>query len=270
MHSFQRKRQISMIQARLILDSPNDASYNMALDQALLDSTSMSSIPCLRFYSWKSPTLTLGYFQKTESRKIHLESQSLPFVRRSTGGGAIIHHHEWTYSFTIPEKMLPGNENIRLYHLVHDSVVDFLRGLGLNASKYDRQNPMQISAEDSKAFLCFQRRTEGDVVIYSQDQTSPEFGNKILGSAQRKRNATILQHGSILIEKSAFAPQLPGIEDHMASLGNREGEFQRKIQSDIAKKLNLNFSSSQINEREKNGAENWLKKSFENEIWNNK
>ena len=80
---------------RLIIDSAGDGIWNMSVDEALLQSAAHESfVPTLRFYQWDKPTLSLGYFQQYEERSQHTSSNQCPVVRRSTGGGAILHHHE--------------------------------------------------------------------------------------------------------------------------------------------------------------------------------
>ena len=87
-------------EARLILDPPADGLWNMALDEALLELAGESGIPTLRLYRWQPATLSLGYFQPYQDRESHPPSTTCPVVRRSSGGGAILHDRELTYSFT--------------------------------------------------------------------------------------------------------------------------------------------------------------------------
>src|SRR5688500_12298617 len=88
--------------ARLIVDSPANGSWNMALDEALFQTTQSSRQVTLRFYQWSAPTLSLGYFQAAADRQKHDASRDCPLVRRSTGGGAIVHDVELTYSLVCP------------------------------------------------------------------------------------------------------------------------------------------------------------------------
>ena len=78
------------------------AAENMAIDQAILNSVSRTGVPVLRFYQWAEPTLSLGYFQGVAARAAHGHSDSICCVRRTTGGGAIVHDRELTYSVSIP------------------------------------------------------------------------------------------------------------------------------------------------------------------------
>ena len=86
----------------LIVDAPADGAWNMAADEALLHTVSNTETPVLRFYQWQSPTLSLGYFQSYADRNQHAASLEADVVRRLSGGGAILHDQELTYSLVLP------------------------------------------------------------------------------------------------------------------------------------------------------------------------
>ena len=87
---------------RWMWDEPASGAWNMALDEALLESAGDDPMATLRFYRWSEPTLSLGYFQRSAERAAHIASRDCPLVRRASGGGAILHDAELTYSLTIP------------------------------------------------------------------------------------------------------------------------------------------------------------------------
>src|SRR5436190_15116613 len=89
---------------RLIIDPPLIGPMNMAIDEALLESAATDGVATLRLYQWSEPTLSLGYFQAAEERERHQASTNCPLVRRASGGGAILHDRELTYSLALPEK----------------------------------------------------------------------------------------------------------------------------------------------------------------------
>ena len=187
---------------RLLRYRRGEPADNMALDEAILESVDLGGAPTLRFYGWSEPTLSLGYFQKRADRLSHSESQALACVRRGTGGGAIVHDRELTFSLAIPvsDRQAGGRES--LYRDAHAAVAEVLRQLGVDAVPY------RLTAESprsrSQPFLCFQRRTSEDLIV---------AGYKVLGSAQRKRRRAVLQHGSLLLQSSRAAPQLPGVRE---------------------------------------------------------
>ncbi|MCC7418719.1 MAG: hypothetical protein IT428_00420, partial [Planctomycetaceae bacterium] len=152
----------------------------------------------------------------------------LPIVPRLSGGGAILHHHEWTYSIALPPGHPLGRVPVELYDRIHHEVIAWLRSEGIPAmlrrdsDALDRDRlPESLAAgvpadvADAAAhgnsslerrarepFLCFGRGDPRDIVLQ---------GSKILGSAQRRRRGAILQHGSLLLRGSPFAPQFPGL-----------------------------------------------------------
>ena len=90
------------MQGRIIDLATGSAPWNMAVDQALLESVDKTQVPVIRFYQWESPALSLGYFQKMADRELHPASRDADCVRRATGGGAILHDRELTYSVALP------------------------------------------------------------------------------------------------------------------------------------------------------------------------
>lgn len=184
---------------RLIIDPPLSGPENMARDEALLECVSSGeSPPTLRFYRWSPPTISLGYFQKFDEYD-HLPAPAgvLSMVRRTTGGGAILHDAEWTYCLAVPtgHALLDGPA-ISLYERVHDAIIDTLKLLGVTASRCGRSDN---STPKRGPFFCFARRHCTDVVVAN--------GAKLAGSAQRRTKEAVLQHGSIIL--AARNPQQP-------------------------------------------------------------
>jgi len=127
---------MSAVAARVIFDSPSGGARNMAVDQALLMSAEQDGIVTLRLYGWTEPTLSLGYFQKYADRQSHSASLTCPVVRRRSGGGAILHDHELTYSLAIPSSSRWSDENAELYDLVHQVVIQLLGRDGIESQLY--------------------------------------------------------------------------------------------------------------------------------------
>ncbi len=173
---------------------------NMAVDEALLEAARLTGLVSLRFYRWREPTLSLGYFQKQLPAGLPADLLKLPCVRRLSGGGAILHHHEWTYSCSLPSSHRLASEPLRLYELVHREIVDFLSEQDISANFRGQT----CSGCSEQPFLCFGREDPRDLVLGQ---------HKIVGSAQRRRRGAILQHGSILLKRSPFADIYPGLCD---------------------------------------------------------
>ncbi|MHB8970189.1 MAG: lipoate--protein ligase family protein [Pirellulaceae bacterium] len=185
--------------ARLILDTPATGRWNMAVDEALLQSAADTGRLTLRIYAWSEPTLSLGYFQRYQERECHAASRTCAAVRRATGGGAILHHHDVTYSLTAPVRNRADRQLSRWYDLVHDAWRDAFAGLGVPTYRCPQTDPQR-----ERQFLCFERRAAGDLLLDS---------TKIGGSAQRRLPQAALQHGSLLLKRSPAAPELPGFAE---------------------------------------------------------
>ncbi|MGV3486450.1 MAG: lipoate--protein ligase family protein [Planctomycetaceae bacterium] len=184
---------------RLIIDAAASGPWNMAVDASILQSLKPDDPPTLRFYRWARPTLSLGYFQSLDDRSLHPPSRSIEVVRRATGGGAIVHDRELTYSLAVASSTRRTGASAWLYETVHQCVIDALDPLGIVAARHGLGPSITNVPEP---FLCFQRRTTADLVV---------GGYKILGSAQRRGAYGLLQHGSLLLAASPFAPELPGV-----------------------------------------------------------
>lgn len=173
----------------------------MAVDEVLLDWAERTGGCCWRFYRWEEPTLSLGYFQTYEDRWQHSPSSKCPVVRRASGGGAILHDAELTYSCVWPQGHQLASRRLQLYEAVHLSLIELLAEQGVQASLCGH---VVAGNAEKPPFLCFQRRSPGDVVIGQA---------KVVGSAQRRLRGAVLQHGSVLLARSSAAPELNGLAE---------------------------------------------------------
>ena len=244
-----------MGRGRLINDGPQTGPVNMAVDEMLLGRAAVSQVPTLRFYYWEQPTLSLGYFQPKDQRDHHKPSGSLPLVRRATGGGAIVHDRELTYSLVIPITDRLTDQHREHYLAVHRSVIATLSEFGIEASLSEG-----VKARQDDPFLCFERRSEGDVVIES---------HKVLGSAQRRRANALLQHGSLLLKSSPHAPSLPGIED-LAKTSVNSDDLVSKLQQGIQNALKIDWDFSSLAGDEWDEAAEIAREKFGHEAWNHR
>lgn len=182
---------------RLLPDEVADGPGNMARDEVLLQTAVDQQIASLRFYGWSAATVSLGYFQPAAIRLSDARLQQLPWVRRPTGGGTLVHDREVTYALTLPPQSFwqaQGQWILRIHTIVFKAL------LGLGARQLSLVREMRPSGEG----LCFQQHTHGDVLC---------AGAKVVGSAQRKHRQALLQHGGILLARSSHTPQLPGLHE---------------------------------------------------------
>jgi len=176
---------------RLLVDPPASGAWNMAVDEVLLDGIAAGTAPpTLRFYGWTPPCLSLGSFQPFDV--VDLDScraLGVDIVRRPTGGRAILHDREVTYSVVLPASVLGQDGGVLLsYHRLSLALQDGLRRLGVPAML------APASAAPSTAVhgpACFDRPSAHEILLN---------GRKLVGSAQVRRCGAILQHGSILVE----------------------------------------------------------------------
>jgi lipoate-protein ligase A len=198
---------------RLLPTAAASGAMNMALDEALLRSAVEGKVASLRFYTWSEPTLSLGYFQLHADRRADPLLANVAWVRRPTGGDAILHHHELTYTLAIPAGP-PWHTAESWLCRFHHAIAAALRQFGVEAQTV-------VCGEEQRLgpYLCFQHQTPADLRI---------AGHKVVGSAQRRPHGATMQHGSILLRRSPHAPALPGIEDLTGiQIGEAETEAQR-------------------------------------------
>ncbi len=188
----------------------------MAIDAALLQAANEDPTePVVRLYRWSEPTISLGYFQETDLSSADLAMSACPRVKRLTGGGAILHHHELTYSCVLPRFHAFSDEPLQLYDVIHRAIQEVLSEYGAMAGfRADLPQPAPSfrsvsTGDDHQPFLCFLRSDPRDLAARDRLAGYP----KIVGSAQRRRRGTILQHGSILLRCSPLLPDVPGICD---------------------------------------------------------
>lgn len=155
------------MELRVIFDKKERGTWNMALDEALL--VHLKDIgPTLRLYGWSPPTVSIGYFQSVEEETNVKKARELgvDIVRRITGGGAVYHKWEVTYSITL---LPPPGPILESYKTIEKGIIYALRNLGLEA-KYSGTNDISVG------------------------------GKKISGNAQTRKYGGLLQHGTILID----------------------------------------------------------------------
>jgi len=206
----------------LLLDPPLPGEQNMRVDEQLLQDA-LTGQASLRFYQWDLPTVSLGHFQARQGLEVPPRFAGLPVVRRLSGGGAILHDQELTYSCAIPAAHPLCRDPGQLYDLVHTAIISVLSSVQVSC----RMRGADAFADES--FLCFSRGDARDIVIGRQ---------KIVGSAQRRRQGAILQHGSILLRASHWAPEFPGIQELTGRSLNAE-ELVPLLTEEIIRRLQL-------------------------------
>ena len=183
----------SRVRWRLLDTAPAPGAWNMAVDEALAASVAAGGAPVLRVYRWDPPCLSLGRNQPARGRYdlSALAAAGIEVVRRPTGGRAVLHRRELTYSVAAPEALLGVPR--RAYEAINRALVAGLRRLGVDAAMHAAPGERAPAPSLSP---CFARPVEGEVVA---------AGGKLVGSAQRRLGSVILQHGSLPIDDDQSA-----------------------------------------------------------------
>lgn len=166
----------------------NDAATNMAIDELLIDWHSKDLIkPTLRFYGWERPSLTVGHFQNVKKtiNMPGLTAHKCDFVRRLTGGSAVLHDDELTYSIVVSEAHpnIPKSVN-KAYYILSQ---------GLLAGYQSMNIPAEFSMPEKeltreRTAVCFEKPASYEMIVNNK---------KISGNAQTRKKGVLLQHGSI-------------------------------------------------------------------------
>ncbi|SEN93985.1 lipoate-protein ligase A [Paenibacillus sp. OV219] len=202
----------------------------MAIDEAISLAHKEGAVPpTVRFYGWNPASLSIGYFQQAEKEVDFqaLREHGLGFVRRSTGGRAVLHDQELTYSIVVSERYpgIPANV-AEAYAELSSGLLIGVRKLGLDAAMTGQVGVPEVhsgrehvSARKPLTAACFDAPSKYELLV---------DGCKIAGSAQMRGNGVILQHGSILLELddeklfSVLRFASPDIKQRMRSLFGRK------------------------------------------------
>ena len=172
---------------RLVVTPAAGGAENMALDEALMERARETGEWVVRVYSWSRPTISLGRNQSASGRYdlARITDLGLDVVRRPTGGRAILHNREITYSVTALSE--EAGDLRHSYDRINRLLLEALRSLGVHASVFA---PTSRAASPGMA-PCFDEPAAGELTV---------AGRKLAGSAQWRADGALLQHGSILIE----------------------------------------------------------------------
>ncbi len=231
----------------------------MAVDVGLaLEAAQGGTLSTVRVYGWKPPAISLGWNQKwDEIRTDKVKEKGLGLVRRPTGGRAILHENELTYSVVMPA----DGENIpAIYNRISLALVEGLRTIGVNASLERSQPHFPSLYRKSEAAACFVSSARNEITVN---------GKKLVGSAQRRYAAVnggevVLQHGSILLgpEHRRLVDFLHLTEDQREHLA----ELLRARTTDLQELLGHSAAFDDVAAALRTGFENVWDVKFERDI----
>jgi lipoyl(octanoyl) transferase len=239
---------------RLIRGGSYDPYFNMAFDEARFLLAGQEE-PSLRFFYWFRPSITIGYLQKKGIEGLY--SLGIPVVRRPTGGRAVYHDREVTYSIVLPPKdPILKNTTVGIYAVFASAFLKALKDLGLQAEMSSKPS----SIEGASKLLCFGSVSQCEVTIQ---------GKKVIGSAQRRAECGFIQQGSILLDgRQSPLEEIEGRTDSTYAglcewIEYKEG-FEKAIEDAIIRgfeeELGIEWVESKGSEKEYKMAEEILNK----------
>jgi lipoate-protein ligase A len=178
---------------RFLYSGIRDSFTNMAMDEAvLIGLREKKSAPILRIYKWTPPTITIGYFQNIEDIDLDLcREDDIGVVRRLTGGRAVLHNEEMTYSILFSQEDFQPFRKREIFVFIAHCLIEALARVGIESKI------AQKTRGDVRSANCFASSAQYEV------ESSHE--GKLIGSAQLIRNGVLLQHGAIPITRSYSA-----------------------------------------------------------------
>jgi lipoate-protein ligase A len=265
---------------RIIDSGPGSAAWNMALDEALLLAASKEGfVPTLRFFSWDKPSLSIGSFQKTEELDLtKVKEAGVPLVRRPTGGRAVLHDAELTYSIAcpIPSPHFPS-DLLGSYNRIGTCFVRGLKALGIEAGLYPLRRDGK-STPNGHNPLCFSSPSWYEVLIDNK---------KLIGSAQRRLKSSFLQQGSLLIKldipsilsfqqfkddearmkaQSGLVQKMTALHEHKSGIGIEE--LKSMLVKGFQDEMGAGCSFGEVTEEESSLAGKLLEDKYSRESWN--
>jgi len=230
----------------------------MAIDEAILTARSKDQVPnTLRFFTWKPVAVTIGFFQSMEQEVDVNKTRELgiDMIRRYTGGGAVFHDKELTYSITLSEKDAP-QDIIESYKKICAGIVNGLKSIGIDS----------------------EFRPINDITVN---------GKKISGNAQTRRGGVILQHGTILLDvdaKKMFSvlkvpdekirdKAIKNVEERVTSLKKELGrdinieDLEKALTAGFEQVFDVKFEGGELTSGEIETAERLYKEKYSTKEW---
>lgn len=264
---------------RLIISEPLKGAMNMAIDEAIMLAVSAGlAPPTIRFYQWSPAAITLGYFQSLQ-KEIDLnacQDAGVDVVRRLTGGRAVLHHRELTYSLVAPgNNCQVAGSVLQSYLAISRGLVAGLAGLGIQAEITEGKKRSSHNASAA----CFDTPSWYELAV---------GGKKVVGSAQTRRGGCLLQHGSVIVEmhtdllfdllnfndenikeraKRYFSAQATSINEILGYTTNF-AELYQCLQKGFAAALNITLEQAQLTSKEILRAEELCHTKYDTIEWN--
>ena len=266
---------------RLIIHKKQNGAWNMAVDEALLESTAKkNSPPALRLYDWEPYTLSLGYAQAVRDVNINaLNRFQWGLVRRPTGGKAILHADELTYSVTAPDdnEIMSGSV-VESYQRLSIALLQSLEKIGISADSKPKDEKLLTSQTSS---ICFQHPSDYEITYNNK---------KLIGSAQARKKGGVLQHGAVPLfgnitriidvlmypddqEKESALSRLLDRATTIENILNKNiswNDMSAAMQYGFEKALQITFVQADLTEFEVIRSKEIYEEKYSNEKWTNR
>jgi lipoate-protein ligase A len=264
---------------RLLLDRHCDGATNMARDEAIAHSVNAGrQPPTLRFYGWTPPAISLGMSQRIAAvDEARCTAAGVGIVRRSTGGLAILHTDEFTYSIAMPAgHPIAEGDVLTSYRRISEAIMDGLRRLGVREVQANK-----VAKEDKATGpVCFEAPSDYEVVGWAPTPDGPPL-RKLVGSAQWRRLDGVLQHGSLPLHGDigricAFlrdAPEPARVRRHAATLQEALGratswdEVAAAWRLAFAAVLDIDFTPGELTDDELARTDELLRTMYAADAW---
>jgi lipoate-protein ligase A len=255
---------------------------NMAIDEAVFLSCQQGqSLPTIRLYGWTPPAVSLGYFQKAENA-INFEAckkHGVDVVKRLSGGRAVLHDKELTYSLICPEGTPPfGKTILKTYKAISMCLICALKNINLDAKWVtSKEKHRSIKQPNDKTVSCFSSPSWYEITVE---------GKKICGSAQKRGGGTWLQHGALLLEhdvdmlvevlksgksKQEFADEISSsttsINNHLCKKIDFH-ELKALVLKGFKENLGIILEKGDLTDYEYKLKDKLLKEKYQNKEWN--
>ena len=263
---------------RLLLTPEASGAWNMAVDEAILEAaTNWEVLPTLRLYAWNPPCLSLGYAQPiSDVDETRLEEFGWDLVRRPTGGRAILHTDELTYSVCGPEEdPLLAGDILSSYKRLSSAILAAIEQIGISVQALPQEKNANSQSPEP---VCFEVPSNYEITA---------DGKKLVGSAQARRHGGVLQHGTLplygdltrIVQVLSFPSQTSREQaaerllSRAATLYTAMGEvvsWKQAADSFIQAfqdTLNLKLVPGQLKEAERTRAEQLVDEKYGNPTW---
>jgi lipoyl(octanoyl) transferase len=228
----------------LIHSGAGDAAFNMALDEALLETVSRGGRPILRFYGWTQPAATFGYFQRIA--EVEQATPLRPLIRRPTGGGIVPHDADWTYSFVVP----PGHEwyslaAVESYRRIHAWLQSAFTEMNVPTELAPCCRKPDVPGGGSQLpGACFIGYEKFDLLWH---------GKKIAGAAQRRNKSGLLIQGSVQppmpLARSDWEKAMAGVAQKEFGVTWTNGSLDEAFRARVESLASEKFSRESYNRK---------------------